>query len=114
MTDNELLEQLFRPAREMQIADNGFSEKVMKDLPQGRDVKRLSRLWTIFCVVVAIVLFVLLGAWDTVIMGLLTWLSTLPNQHHLLMLTLTAGVLALLAVSEVVYRELHRERFSVL
>lgn len=114
MTDNELLEQLFRPAREMQIADDGFSDEVMRRLPQRRDVKRLGRLWTMFCLLVAAALFVLLGGWEPLAMGLITLVASVPNQHHLLMLTLTAGVLALVVVSEVVYHELHRERFSVL
>jgi hypothetical protein len=114
MTDNELLEQLFRPAREMQIADDGFSEQVMRRLPQRRDVKWLSHVWTIFCVSVAVVLFTFMGGWQSIALGLFTWVSTLPNLQHLLMLVLTAGVLLVVAVTEVVRRELYRERLSVL
>ena len=90
MTDNELLEQLFQPMKEMQLADGGFTDRVMKQLPQ-RDVWRLSRLWTVFCVVVAVVLFVLLRGWELI-------------AHGLLMFAVSVGIVGLLALGEVVSR----------
>jgi prolipoprotein diacylglyceryltransferase len=59
MTDNELIEQLFREARQMEVADNGFTERVMQRIPNEK-TQTLSRLWTVFCVMVALVLFVVL------------------------------------------------------
>ena len=90
MTDNELLEQLFQPMKEMQLADDGFTDRVMKQLPQ-RDVWRLSRLWTVFCVVVAVMLFVLLRGWEII-------------AHGLLMFAVSVGIVGLLALGEVVGR----------
>ena len=94
MTDNELLEQLFQPMKEMQLADDGFTDRVMKQLPQ-RDVWRLSRLWTVFCVVVAVMLFVLLRGWEII-------------AHGLLMFAVSVGIIWLLAGVELVSRERYR------
>ena len=57
MTDKEnmMIEALFKQAAQQQIEDNGFTERVMKNLPDRKlDVaRRLSQLWTLFCLVVA-------------------------------------------------------------
>ena len=45
MTDNELLEKLFSEARQMEVADNGFTERVMRQVPDTR-AQTFSRLWT--------------------------------------------------------------------
>ena len=61
MTDKEnmMIEDFFKQAAQQQIEDNGFTERVMKNLPDRKlDVaRRLSQLWTLFCLVVAGVLF---------------------------------------------------------
>ena len=58
MTDKEkiMLEDFFKQAAQQQIEDRGFTERVMQNLPERRveQVRRLSRLWTIFCGVVGI------------------------------------------------------------
>ena len=70
MTDKEnmMIEALFKQAAQQQIEDNGFTERVMKNLPDRRlDVaRRLSQLWTLFCIVVAGVLFFVFGGWQVV------------------------------------------------
>lgn len=104
MTDNELLEQFFEPARRMRVADNGFTERVMNRLPR-HDVRWLSRLWTVFCIVVAVVLFVVLQGWESVAHGIYTLVSTPPSQQQLLMLVVSAFVVGLLTVSEILARE---------
>ena len=38
MTDNELLDSFFQPARQQQIADNGFTERVMDSLPEWQQL----------------------------------------------------------------------------
>ena len=70
MTDKEnmMIEALFKQAAQQQIEDNGFTERVMKNLPDRRlDVaRRLSQLWTLFCIVVAGGLFFVFGGWQVV------------------------------------------------
>lgn len=110
MTDNEMLEQLFRPMKEMKVADNGFTERVMKQLPR-RDVWQIGRLWTAFCIVIAVVLFVLLRGWELIAYGLLMMMNNIDvAKSNLLIVTVLAGVLGLVFLSDVV----RRERFSVL
>jgi hypothetical protein len=110
MTDNEMLEQLFRPMKEMKVADNGFTERVMKQLPR-RDVWQISRLWTAFCIAIAVVLFVLLRGWELIAYGLLMMMNNIDvAKSNLLIVTVLAGVLGLVFLSDVV----RRERFSVL
>ena len=104
MTDNELLEKLFRPAREMTVADDGFSDRVLETIP-NHSTRTLSRLWTLFCIVVALVLFVVFDGWQLVAGSLLMLGKTQPTQHGLLMLAVSAGVIWLLAFCEVFSRE---------
>ena len=70
MTDNDnlLIEKFFKQAAQQQIEDRGFTERVMQNLPERRveQVRRLSRLWTIFCGVVGVAMFFLLGGWQVV------------------------------------------------
>ena len=70
MTDKEKirLEDFFKQAAQQQIEDRGFTERVMQNLPERRveQVRRLSRLWTIFCGVVGVAMFFLLGGWQVV------------------------------------------------
>ena len=70
MTDNnQILEDLFRQAAQQQIEDNGFTERVMQNLPKTDTVRRLSRLWSVFCVLVGLGLFFAFGGWQ-VLQGL--------------------------------------------
>ena len=103
MTDNELLEQLFQPMKEMQLADDGFTDRVMQQLPQ-RDARRLSRLWTMFCIVVALVLFVLVRGWEIVGYGLMMLVNTPPTSQQVLTFALSVGIVGLLALGETVSR----------
>ena len=68
MTDNEniLLERFFQEAAKQEIADNGFTERVMDSLPahEVSTAHRLSRLWTWFCITVGGVLFFVFNGWD--------------------------------------------------
>ena len=69
--DNIMIEEFFKQAAQQQIEDNGFAERVMKNLPETsmERAHRLSRLWTIFCGVVGVVLFFVFGGWQ-VLQGL--------------------------------------------
>lgn len=66
--DNIMIEEFFKQAAQQQIEDNGFTERVMMNLPETSQerVRRLSRLWTIFCGIVGVVLFFVLGGWQIV------------------------------------------------
>jgi hypothetical protein len=110
MTDNELIEQLFREARQMEVADNGFTERVMQRIPNEK-TQTLSRLWTVFCVMVALVLFVVLRGWEPIGYGLVVLLNNINVlRDHLLMFGLAFIIFGLMGVSDV----LRRERYSVL
>ena len=114
MTDNELLEQLFRPMREMKIEDNGFSDCVMQQLATSTEVQashrteRLTHLWTAFCIAVAVVLFILMRGWITIGQAIYDLLTTPPTLNSLLMLIIAVSVPAVLALTEVVRRERFR------
>jgi hypothetical protein len=58
-----LLKQLFEQAAQQQIEDNGFTERVMMNLPEIKEsrVRCYTRLWTMFCVVMAILIFWLIS-----------------------------------------------------
>ena len=62
-----LLKQLFEEAAKQTIEDNGFTERVMMNLPEtdmaGARVRTLSHLWTLFCVGVALIAFWLAKGW---------------------------------------------------
>ena len=103
MTDNELLEQLFKPMKEMQLENNGFTDRVMNRLPQ-RDTRRLSRLWTVFCIVVAVALFVALRGWEIVAYGIMMIANNPPTSQQMLTFAVSVGIVGLLALGEVVGR----------
>ena len=105
MTDNEqLLETFFQPARNVELPDNGFTHRVMRQVPHS-NVKLKSRLWTAFCLAVATCLFVLADAWSLVVERLQALLTHPPTQHQLLMLMVSLGVIGVLVIAEVFQRE---------
>ena len=71
MTDNnQFLNDLFKQAAQQQIEDNGFTERVMQNLPTTAvTARRLSRLWSLFCILVGVGLFFAFGGWQ-VLQGL--------------------------------------------
>jgi hypothetical protein len=66
--DNMMIEAFFKQAAQQLIEDNGFTERVMRNLPDRKTelVRKLSQLWTLFCIAVAGVLFFVLGGWQVV------------------------------------------------
>ena len=84
--DNKVIESFFKQAAQQQIEDNGFTERVMASIDSSQlaiDNSQLYvKLWTVFCVVVSIVLFFVLGGWESLkvsalvaMQGILTSLS---------------------------------------
>ena len=66
--DNILIEDLFKTAAQQQIEDNGFTERVMKQVERVDQTSlaphRLSLLWTWFCIAVSLVLFFVFNGWE--------------------------------------------------
>lgn len=99
MTDheNKLLQELFAQAAQQQIADNGFSERVMKSLPaDSRAVdssRRLSLLWTWFCIVAGVVCFFAFSGWESLKASLAALFSASLTSLEVLVVTIpTADV----------------------
>lgn len=90
--DNILIEQLFDEARKVQIEDNGFSRRVMANLPKDADrlprheellpqsVLWASRLWTGFCVVLGLILSFVFHIWELAATYVEVFIRTLPTH----------------------------------
>ena len=65
MTENDdlLIQQFLAPGR-ADIADNGFTHRIVRSLPRRNNL--VSRLWTGFCCSLAVLLFVLLDGWELI------------------------------------------------
>lgn len=74
--DNQLIASFFRHAAEEQIADNGFTRRVINHLPA--DTVRQSRLWTLFCVVIAALLLYISNIWVDIVTNIEVFVETLP------------------------------------
>lgn len=59
-SDEQMLVRFFEENRQ-EIADNGFTERVAKQLP-SRNVK-LNRIWTVICWIVGIAFFYFMDGW---------------------------------------------------
>ena len=101
--DERLLEQFFRQARAMEVADEGFTERVMRRLPERS--LRLSRLWTAGCVAVGLVLFTLFGGWQMLLAWGLRLLTTMPTTGQVAQVWICLLVVTVLGISEVFRRE---------
>ncbi len=68
MTEDDKLIAQFFSENPIEIEDNGFTERVMQNLPvletKPSRALRLSRIWTAFCVVVAVAFFIAIKGWN--------------------------------------------------
>ena len=80
------LAEIFKQAAQQQIEDDGFTERVMQNLPETKTmtVRRLSRLWSLFCLLMGVGLFFAFGGWQVLqclfyggLRMLLGWLEVL-------------------------------------
>ena len=110
--DNVLIERFFKQAAEQQIEDNGFTKRVMESLPESQVEKahRLSLLWTVFCVVMSVVLFFVFGGWQALkasimvaVQGVLTSLSVFLTTAPTTEIPLNPVVLLLVAAFVLIY-----------
>ena len=101
------LTDLFKQAAQQQIEDNGFTERVMQNLPDARtdNVRRLSRLWSLFCILVALGLFFAFGGWQVLqslffggLHMLLGWLEVFAVTAPLTEININLWVVLLLLV----------------
>ncbi|MBQ3700492.1 MAG: DUF5056 domain-containing protein [Prevotella sp.] len=104
--DNDLLlQQFFSDAARQQIADNGFTERVMQRLPSR--INWFNRLWTMFCIVVFAVLFVVCHGWELLSVQLevllRTWTIESVSFNPLMLATVVFGLL-FVGVGEVVLK----------
>ena len=93
--DNDKLLKDFFAENKREIADNGFSRRVMHHLPDRSN--RLARLWTVFVMAVGATLFVTLGGleavWETlkdVLIGMINHGATSLYQLGMDSVTLNA------------------------
>lgn len=100
--NDQLLEQFFQPAKTVKIEDNGFTERVMHKLPYNPMC--LSYLWTLFCVVLGIVAFVVFVGWRPIYQGILTLLNTNIGELRPVPFFMTVGILISLAVIELIQK----------
>ena len=112
--DNILLESFFKEAAMQQIEDNGFTERVMAQVRMCEETslknRRLSMLWTWFCIAVAAVLFFLFSGWQllsvsivSILHTLFTWFSVLITTAPTADLHIDPVVLLLLAFFVLVF-----------
>ena len=110
MIDNDdLLVKAFFEEHTHEIADHGFSKRVMRHLPDRS--RRLNRIWTIVCCVLGIVFFVAVRGWHVMADALSVCVRTVPAQDvfQLSPLTIVLSVLILTTVCvwQLASRELH-------
>ena len=118
MTDKNdvLLKQFFQDAATQQIADKGFSERVMQHLPERAPFivahrKLFTRLWTCCCVLLFSVLFVLIDGWDLLSVQFEVMLRTMAVQTISVNLLVAATILfglLFVGVGEVISSETAR------
>lgn len=106
--DDLLLEQFFQAARSEQLPDDGFTHRVMTRVAAAdpMSASRLSWLWTVACIVVALIVFTLMGGWNIIMAGIVSVLTTMPTTSTQLIHLMTCGaILTALVVIELVRRE---------
>ena len=108
--DNDsLLQQFFSEAVSQQIADNGFTERVMQRLPSR--MNWFVRIWNTVCIVLFAVLFVVFQGWDLLAVQLEVMLRTMSTHSFsinlLMVFTIVFGLL-FVGVGEVIYKEVRR------
>ena len=117
--DEQLLQQFFSEAAHQKVEDDGFTERVMKRLEtEGRlqaSVIRLhtiTRLWTIFCISVFVILFVVFRGWELLAVHLEVMLRTMAAQSfsiNLMMLFSVVFGLLFVGTGEIISSETARK-----
>ena len=108
--DEQLLAQFFMAAQQEAVADDGFSQRVMERIDAqtvaaAKRSNRLSWLWTLFCVLLALGIFSWLGGWSHLATVMVGFLYHVPTLGQLVQLVFVGVLLILLAAGEVIRRE---------
>ncbi len=88
--DEQLLQQFFTEASRQTIADNGFSQRVLHRLPPR--VNWFCRLWTLGCLLAAVIVFVKSDALTVALVELEVFVYNLLDKG-IFELLLTMGTL---------------------
>lgn len=99
--DDRLLEQFFQPARAQRVEDNGFTQRVMGQLPDK--ALCLSHWWTAFCLLLGLLLFVVFKGWEPLLVGVWSMIRMVTHVHPVPFF-MTLGALSCLALLELVHR----------
>lgn len=106
---DEMLVKAFFDEHTQEIADHGFTKRVMRHLPDRS--RRLNRIWTVICTVLGIVFFIAVRGWAVIADALSVCFRTIAAQEvfHLSPLTIALSVLLLTMVAayQLVSRELN-------
>lgn len=100
--DGRLVARFFEEHK-VEIEDNGFSRRVMNQLPDG--ARRASRIWTFVCTVAGIAMFFLLDCFDSLrmvlgnILGDVVGFFSSVQLPGLTPITLYLAVLTIMVVS---------------
>lgn len=113
MEDNErLLQQFFSEMTSEPLADNGFTERVMRRLPMQKSW--FARLWTPFCIATFVVLFIAFRGWELLAVHFEVMLRTMavqPFSINLLMVFSVLFGLLFVGAGEVISSETVRKSF---
>ena len=112
MTDNNdlLLQQFFSDAAQQTIEDNGFTERVMRQLPERKN--HFVFFWNLACIAVFLVLFVVFRGWDLLAVHFEVMLRTLSSESfsiNPLMLAVILFGLLFVGVGEIISSEIARK-----
>ena len=80
--DEQLVDNFMRQFANAEIADNGFSQQVMRELPATRNIVRLNAIWTAVCVTAGVVLFFLFDGLSLLKTLLLNIFGRSCGQHR--------------------------------
>ncbi len=130
MTEDKdlLLQQFFSEAAQQQIEDNGFTERVMQQLPLAEEqvmltqlayenqqasltkIRRFNRLWTVACIAVFGALFIVFRGWELLAIQLevliRTWSVESFSINPLMLAAILFGLL-FVGVGELITSERH-------
>ena len=117
--DEQLLRQFFSEAAHQQVEDDGFTRRVMQRLETERKLQAsgirlhtITRLWTVFCVSVFVIMFVVFRGWELLAVHLEVILRTMAAQSfsiNLMMLFSVVFGLLFVGTGEIISSETTRK-----
>jgi hypothetical protein len=117
--DEQLLRQFFSEAAHQKVEDDGFTERVMQRLEtEGKlqasaiRLHTITRLWTVFCISVFVILFVVFRGWELLAVHLEVMLRTMAAQSfsiNLMMLFSVVFGLLFVGTGEIISSETARK-----